>query len=85
MIMAIDDTCEFAQLILKVVRKEIPAYIEGEEVWLTDGVRIKEGGKLIKEIVSPILPIVKPILPNRNDPCPCGSGKKFKKCHGGNV
>ncbi len=20
--------------------------------------------------------------PNRNDPCPCGSGKKFKKCHG---
>jgi preprotein translocase subunit SecA len=22
---------------------------------------------------------------NRNDPCPCGSGKKFKKCHGANV
>lgn len=21
----------------------------------------------------------------RNDPCPCGSGKKFKQCHGGNV
>lgn len=21
----------------------------------------------------------------RNDPCPCGSGKKFKKCHGANV
>lgn len=21
---------------------------------------------------------------NRNDPCPCGSGKKFKKCHGSN-
>jgi len=20
----------------------------------------------------------------RNEPCPCGSGKKFKKCHGGN-
>ena len=19
----------------------------------------------------------------RNEPCPCGSGKKFKKCHGG--
>ena len=18
----------------------------------------------------------------RNDPCPCGSGRKFKKCHG---
>lgn len=21
--------------------------------------------------------------PGRNDPCPCGSGKKFKRCHGG--
>jgi preprotein translocase subunit SecA len=21
----------------------------------------------------------------RNDPCPCGSGKKFKKCHGQNA
>jgi len=20
-------------------------------------------------------------VPGRNDPCPCGSGKKFKKCH----
>jgi hypothetical protein len=20
--------------------------------------------------------------PRRNDPCPCGSGKKFKHCHG---
>ncbi|WP_455363860.1 SEC-C metal-binding domain-containing protein [Actinomadura napierensis] len=19
---------------------------------------------------------------SRNDPCPCGSGKKFKRCHG---
>jgi hypothetical protein len=21
----------------------------------------------------------------RNDPCPCGSGKKYKKCHGAGV
>jgi preprotein translocase subunit SecA len=27
-------------------------------------------------------PIVKEQLPGRNDPCPCGSGKKFKNCHG---
>ena len=27
-------------------------------------------------------PIVKDNLPGRNDPCPCGSGKKFKNCHG---
>jgi preprotein translocase subunit SecA len=22
---------------------------------------------------------------SRNDPCPCGSGKKFKKCHGASL
>ncbi|WP_027450336.1 preprotein translocase subunit SecA [Xylanibacter brevis] len=27
-------------------------------------------------------PIVKDKLPGRNDLCPCGSGKKFKNCHG---
>lgn len=25
---------------------------------------------------------LEPIGPSRNDPCPCGSGKKFKHCHG---
>ena len=30
----------------------------------------------------PQQPIVKENLPGRNDPCPCGSGKKFKNCHG---
>ncbi|MBR1428084.1 MAG: preprotein translocase subunit SecA [Prevotella sp.] len=28
------------------------------------------------------VPIHKDKLPGPNDPCPCGSGKKFKKCHG---
>ena len=27
-------------------------------------------------------PIRKEKMPGRNDPCPCGSGKKFKNCHG---
>ncbi len=27
-------------------------------------------------------PIRKDKLPGRNEPCPCGSGKKFKNCHG---
>ena len=31
---------------------------------------------------QPRIPIVKEKLPGRNDPCPCGSGKKFKQCHG---
>ena len=27
-------------------------------------------------------PLRKPPEPGRNDPCPCGSGKKYKKCCG---
>ena len=27
--------------------------------------------------------VVRGVQPGRNDPCPCGSGKKYKKCHGG--
>ena len=30
-------------------------------------------------------PIVKDKMPRPNDPCPCGSGKKFKNCHGRNL
>ncbi len=28
------------------------------------------------------MPIVNEKMPRPNDPCPCGSGKKFKNCHG---
>jgi len=31
---------------------------------------------------QPRNPVIKDKLPGRNDPCPCGSGKKFKQCHG---
>jgi uncharacterized protein YecA (UPF0149 family) len=34
---------------------------------------------------APQVPIVKDSVfdkAGRNDPCPCGSGKKFKFCHG---
>lgn len=30
-------------------------------------------------------PIVNEVKIGRNDPCPCGSGKKYKSCHGANV
>ncbi len=33
-------------------------------------------------IQPPKTPVVKGVQPGRNDPCPCGSGKKYKKCHG---
>ena len=31
---------------------------------------------------QPRTPIIKDKMPGRNDPCPCGSGQKFKQCHG---
>lgn len=30
-------------------------------------------------------PLVKDKIPGRNDPCYCGSGKKYKNCHGKNA
>lgn len=38
-----------------------------------DPVYIAEGGVTYKRSAKKIMP---------NDPCPCGSGKKYKKCHG---
>ncbi len=37
--------------------------------------------KLLKE-TEKVKPIAGTGEPNRNDPCPCGSGKKYKKCCG---
>ena len=31
---------------------------------------------------EPQKPLISENVTGRNDPCPCGSGKKFKKCHG---
>jgi preprotein translocase subunit SecA len=31
---------------------------------------------------QPIAPVRVDKAPGRNDPCPCGSGKKYKQCHG---
>ena len=34
---------------------------------------------------QPRTPIIKDKMPRPNDPCPCGSGLKFKNCHGKNI
>jgi uncharacterized protein len=38
--------------------------------------------QLWKSLGPRIQTVRKAPAPGRNDPCPCGSGKKFKKCHG---
>jgi preprotein translocase subunit SecA len=35
-----------------------------------------------RRVIQPEEPLEVEEEPGRNDPCPCGSGKKYKKCHG---
>jgi hypothetical protein len=35
-----------------------------------------------EEVAEEAPPLPPPAKPGRNDACPCGSGKKYKKCHG---
>ena len=47
-------------------------------------IREAEAARLAARAVRPDLPVTTAVNPyrdvGRNDPCPCGSGKKFKKC-----
>ena len=47
-------------------------FIREDGAWVYDG-----------QVVEKAVPVrhAEP-KPGRNDPCPCGSGKKYKKCHG---
>ncbi len=49
----------------------------GSAIWAVYDMR-----QLWKALGPRIETIRKEATPGRNDPCPCGSGKKFKKCHG---
>jgi len=40
------------------------------------------GGNAHKPVVANTARATVSMKVGRNDPCPCGSGKKFKKCHG---
>ena len=49
----------------------------GEAIWAVYDLR-----QLWKSMGPKVETIRKEATPGRNDLCPCGSGKKFKKCHG---
>lgn len=67
-----DDVAKYA------MKAEIRSNLEREEVAKGQAVNPKEeeGGKVKKQ------PMRKKEEVGRNDPCPCGSGKKYKNCHG---
>ncbi|MGO5781219.1 preprotein translocase subunit SecA [Staphylococcus aureus] len=71
-----EDTCKFilksvVQVKDNIEREKTTEFGEAKHVSAEDG----------KEKVKP-KPIVKGDQVGRNDDCPCGSGKKFKNCHG---
>lgn len=47
----------------------------------SNGVAIQNKRPVVQRSTATRLP-VKPKKVGRNDPCPCGSGKKYKRCHG---
>ncbi len=71
-----EDTCKFilksvVQVEDNIEREKTTEFGEAKHVSAEDG----------KEKMKP-KPIVKGDQVGRNDDCPCGSGKKFKNCHG---
>ena len=57
-------------------------YLFGLEEW--DAILTLEERQAIADQWRRSRTVVKEKLPGRNDPCPCGSGKKYKKCCGKN-
>ncbi len=49
-----------------------------------DAIITEERRKELYKIEKSSKTVVKPPKVGRNDPCPCGSGKKYKKCCGAN-
>jgi len=58
-----------------VSQQRLDAY--GEALWAAYDLR-----EIALTLGPRVVPQRKAELPGRNDPCHCGSGKKFKKCHG---
>jgi len=57
------------------------SYSGGQQIEQFDSTDSSAGDQNKKEKKAPP-PIVNDQNIGRNDPCPCGSGKKYKKCHG---
>lgn len=49
----------------------------GDAIWAVYDLR-----RLWRSLGPRVETVRKEATPGRNDPCPCGSGKKYKKCHG---
>lgn len=60
-----------------IMKAQIENNLERQEVAQGEAVHPKDDGDEVKK-----KPVVKGEQIGRNNPCPCGSGKKYKACHG---
>ncbi len=63
------------------ILKLIPQ-IKEEKSFFKETVRLTEGRENTEATSGVVVKASSGLKIGRNDPCPCGSGKKFKKCHG---
>ncbi len=80
---------DFAQFISRAQAPSEPenlqtneSEIEGHLTGGSEAINLSELGK--KKNTPRTKPVPSTPRAGRNDPCPCGSGKKYKKCHGSN-
>jgi len=74
-----------AQILEMIPRIEVNAFVQAEaELKKVEEQMTLAGGGAATSDQSPVASNQKNIEKEagRNDPCPCGSGKKYKKCHG---
>lgn len=76
---AIDLDIDFEKLFFNMLKADAD-YLYTLEEW--DGVLTEEKMTEIVKDFKRSKTVVKEKEPGRNDPCPCGSGKKYKKCCG---
>ena len=76
---AIDLDIDFEKLFFNMFKADAD-YLYTLEEW--DGVLTEEKMTEIVKDFKRSKTVVKEKEPGRNDPCPCGSGKKYKKCCG---
>ena len=77
----IDMDIIYEKLFFNMINAEAD-YLYGLEEW--DAIYSDDEKKAIADAWRRSRTVVKEKLPGRNDPCPCGSGKKYKKCCGAN-
>jgi SEC-C motif-containing protein len=71
------DTEGIVEFVARGVTRGVPfAQRERSRFRRVDGRWYYVDGDIIRE------PVRRDATPGRNDPCPCGSGLKYKRCHG---